>query len=326
MRSSEEIEDAEKDVLNNVMIAAPCNMGWENMVGDDRVRLCAGCDKNVYNTSRMTKAEIKELLAVEGKAPCLRIYRRADGTMITKDCPVGLRRVRDAWKRLAKAAASIWTCLISITGASAQNALTGKSLKPSQNVAKSTQLPNNKDCAESKSSKFDSPTTTTTTTHEIAIGPDFRSVDLYQKAMQAAADGQSQKADKLFRESIESLKLRQNDSAFEAKIFKKYADFLRNNNREKEANSVIQEAKEVRKKHQDQTELIWGSPPDSRTESTTSQNAKNKSPQSYAPEVVNGTAAEPSILEERHYSQGRAERAQRTSPSLPEGRPVPDNE
>ncbi|MBK9619577.1 MAG: hypothetical protein IPO31_10410 [Candidatus Obscuribacter sp.] len=57
------------DSLDNVMIAAPCNIGWDNMVGDDRVRLCAGCDKNVYNTSRMTKAEIKELLAVEGKGP-----------------------------------------------------------------------------------------------------------------------------------------------------------------------------------------------------------------------------------------------------------------
>ncbi|MBK9205245.1 MAG: hypothetical protein IPP97_05210 [Candidatus Obscuribacter sp.] len=245
--------------------------------------------------------------------------------MITEDCPVGLRRVRDAWKRGAKVAASIWTCLISITGASAQNALTGKSLKTSQNVAESTQLPNNKESAESKSSKFDSPTTTTTT-HEIAIGPDFRSVDLFQKAMQAAADGQSQKADKLFRESIESLKLRQNDSAFEAKIFKKYADFLRDNNREKEANSLIQEAEEVRKKHQEQIELIWGSPPDSRSEITSAQNAKNKSPQPNRSDVLNGTAVEPSILEERHYSQGRAERAQRTSPTLPEGKPIPDNE
>lgn len=195
----------------------------------------------------------------------------------------------------------------------------------SQNVAESTQLPNNKESAESKSSKFDSPTTTTTT-HEIAIGPDFRSVDLFQKAMQAAADGQSQKADKLFRESIESLKLRQNDSAFEAKIFKKYADFLRDNNREKEANSLIQEAEEVRKKHQEQIELIWGSPPDSRSEITSAQNAKNKSPQPNRSDVLNGTAVEPSILEERHYSQGRAERAQRTSPTLPEGKPIPDNE
>jgi len=314
-----------RDDLNKVMIAAPCNIGWDTMVGNDRVRLCAGCNKNVYNTSRMTKSEIRELMSRSGKLPCLRIYRRADGTMITEDCPVGLRRVRDAWKRGAKVAASIWTCLISITGASAQNALTGKSLKTSQNVAESTQLPNNKESAESKSSKFDSPTTTTTT-HEIAIGPDFRSVDLFQKAMQAAADGQSQKADKLFRESIESLKLRQNDSAFEAKIFKKYADFLRDNNREKEANSVIQEAEEVRKKHQEQIELIWGSPPDSRSEITSAQNAKNKSPQPNRSDVLNGTAVEPSILEERHYSQGRAERAQRTSPTLPEGKPIPDNE
>lgn len=315
-----------RDDLNNVMIAAPCNIGWDNMVGNDRVRLCAGCNKNVYNTSRMTKSEIRELMSRSGKLPCLRIYRRADGTMITEDCPVGLRRVRDAWKRGAKVAASIWTCLISITGASAQNALTGKSLKTSQNVAESTQLPNNKESAESKSSKFDSPTTTTATTHEIAIGPDFRSVDLFQQAMQAAADGQTQQADKLFRESIDTLKLRHNDSAFEAKIYKTYADFLRDNNRENEANSVMQEGEEARKKRQNQIELIWGSPPDSLPTNKNTQSVENKSPQAFGHEALNGSPVEPSILDKRYYSPGRAKRAPKTSPTSPEGKPIPDNE
>ncbi|CAN5145192.1 hypothetical protein BH11CYA1_BH11CYA1_34280 [soil metagenome] len=35
---------------------------------------------------------------------------------------------------------------------------------------------------------------------------------------------------------------------------------------------------------------------------------------------------EPTVVDERHYSSGRAERHQKTSPTLPEGAPVPDNE
>lgn len=35
---------------------------------------------------------------------------------------------------------------------------------------------------------------------------------------------------------------------------------------------------------------------------------------------------EPTVLDERHYSSGRAERQQKTSPTLPEGSPIPDNQ
>jgi Flp pilus assembly secretin CpaC len=35
---------------------------------------------------------------------------------------------------------------------------------------------------------------------------------------------------------------------------------------------------------------------------------------------------EPTVMDERHYSSGRSERYQKTSPTLPEGSPIPDNE
>jgi hypothetical protein len=35
-------------VLDSVQLASPCNEPWEGMVGDERVRHCARCDKNVY--------------------------------------------------------------------------------------------------------------------------------------------------------------------------------------------------------------------------------------------------------------------------------------
>ncbi|MBI5176057.1 MAG: pilus assembly protein N-terminal domain-containing protein [Candidatus Melainabacteria bacterium] len=44
------------------------------------------------------------------------------------------------------------------------------------------------------------------------------------------------------------------------------------------------------------------------------------------PRDMNMFAVEPTVMDERYYSSGRAERHQKTSPTLPEGAPVPDNE
>jgi len=44
------------------------------------------------------------------------------------------------------------------------------------------------------------------------------------------------------------------------------------------------------------------------------------------PRDTNVFQVEPSVVDERHYSSGRAERHQKTSPTLPDGAPVPDNE
>ena len=44
------------------------------------------------------------------------------------------------------------------------------------------------------------------------------------------------------------------------------------------------------------------------------------------PRDVNMLQVEPSVIDERHYASGRDERHQKTSPTLPEGAPIPDNE
>lgn len=47
----------------------------------------------------------------------MQLYRRFDGTIITDDCPVGLRRIRDTWRRVKSVAAgaaaflSGWTAI-----------------------------------------------------------------------------------------------------------------------------------------------------------------------------------------------------------------------
>lgn len=43
------------------------------------------------------------------------------------------------------------------------------------------------------------------------------------------------------------------------------------------------------------------------------------------PRDMNMFQVEPTVVDERHYTSGRAERHQKTSPTLPEGAPIPDN-
>jgi hypothetical protein len=56
----------------------------------------------------MTEAEANELLAHRGERLCGRIYRRADGTILTRDCPIGLRALRRRmWMLVGRTAAVI---------------------------------------------------------------------------------------------------------------------------------------------------------------------------------------------------------------------------
>jgi hypothetical protein len=87
--------------LDTLRIASPCSEPWETMVGDDRVRDCARCAKPVFDLSALTTAQAEALLATKGITACVQFYRRADGMVMTADCPVGLRKKRS---RLALAA------------------------------------------------------------------------------------------------------------------------------------------------------------------------------------------------------------------------------
>ena len=82
-------------------IASPCRAPWDNMDGDERVRFCRECNRNVYNLSAMSEPEAHALIAQREGRVCVRFYQRRDGTVLTTDCPVGRKRTF-----LSKAAAS----------------------------------------------------------------------------------------------------------------------------------------------------------------------------------------------------------------------------
>jgi hypothetical protein len=95
--------------LDNVQIAAPCSADWNEMIGDERRRHCSQCQLNVYNLSAMTQTEAENfLINAEGRV-CLRIYRRADGTVLTRNCPVG-------WQAIKKRASRTATAILALVG------------------------------------------------------------------------------------------------------------------------------------------------------------------------------------------------------------------
>ncbi len=94
--------------LSNVRIASPCSASWDAMEGDGRRRFCGDCSLHVYNLSGMEEAEAVELLeSYEGGRLCVRLFRHADGTVITQNCPKGLARVKRRMARVAVLAAGL---------------------------------------------------------------------------------------------------------------------------------------------------------------------------------------------------------------------------
>lgn len=92
-------------------MATPCSASWEAMEGDERIRFCGACKLNVYNLSEMSRTEAEELVRNREGRLCVRFYRRADGTLITRDCPVGMRALR---RRLAFSATCICAAFLAV--------------------------------------------------------------------------------------------------------------------------------------------------------------------------------------------------------------------
>lgn len=80
--------------LGILSVASPCSQKWDDMAGDDRVRFCSACEKNVYQLDQLSTDEVRALVVEKEGKLCWRFFVRKDGTVLTRDCPVGLRRAR----------------------------------------------------------------------------------------------------------------------------------------------------------------------------------------------------------------------------------------
>lgn len=114
--------------LEHVKVAAPCPADWEKMVGDERVRYCDRCSLHVYNLSGMTRREAEALVASAESRLCVRFYRRSDGTILTRNCPVGLSALK---RRAAHVATATMTAVLGFFAGLGLNLGAERALSPS---------------------------------------------------------------------------------------------------------------------------------------------------------------------------------------------------
>jgi hypothetical protein len=115
------------------------------MTGDERTRFCNQCSKHVYNLSDMSRDDAERLVNDTEGPVCVRFYRRADGTVLTADCPVGLWDVRTRFARLWASAAALVGFLTfgAITWGSRPDESTGSTLRdgPAATFRESLRMP-----------------------------------------------------------------------------------------------------------------------------------------------------------------------------------------
>lgn len=108
-------------MLQAVDVAKPCTVDWNGMVGDEVTRFCGLCKRSVYNLSAMTADEAEAFLQETFGSECIRFFRRADGTLMTRDCNVST--TRRTWTKVVAGSAALAVAATAIANAPAPTLL-----------------------------------------------------------------------------------------------------------------------------------------------------------------------------------------------------------
>ncbi|HEX5835935.1 MAG TPA: ankyrin repeat domain-containing protein [Pyrinomonadaceae bacterium] len=60
-----------RDLASQIRIASPCDVDWDSMFGNDRVRFCEHCQRTVHNVDLLTKKQLRRLIARSGDRLCV---------------------------------------------------------------------------------------------------------------------------------------------------------------------------------------------------------------------------------------------------------------
>jgi len=105
-----------KTILDQIAVEAPCPVSWDAMHGDEQIRFCELCQKNVYNLSEMTAAQAVRLIEGKQDRLCIQMCRSRDGTLLTADSPVGWRWTLFKWLRRRMAWAASLFAIVFLSG------------------------------------------------------------------------------------------------------------------------------------------------------------------------------------------------------------------
>jgi hypothetical protein len=93
VRSSLELINPPRPLRMRLRLVRGCDMRWENMVGDARVRHCGACDREVYDLTAMSADEVEAFVeARQHDLPCVRLHARPDGRYQDGPCAPAERR------------------------------------------------------------------------------------------------------------------------------------------------------------------------------------------------------------------------------------------
>jgi hypothetical protein len=69
--------------LDSIDVGSPCSESWNQMQGNEQIRFCSHCAKDVHNLSEMTRKEARKIVAQSNGGICVRYVRRPDGRIQT---------------------------------------------------------------------------------------------------------------------------------------------------------------------------------------------------------------------------------------------------
>jgi hypothetical protein len=107
------------EILATFKIPTPCPMDWDLMRGDDRVRFCQRCGKDVYNLTAMNPDVVASLLTgvrERGERRCVRLYQRPDGTLTAAPCQPALHDGGGPWRFTIRAIMTVIAACATLLG------------------------------------------------------------------------------------------------------------------------------------------------------------------------------------------------------------------
>lgn len=69
--------------LDSIDVESPCSESWNEMQGNEQIRFCSHCAKDVHNLSEMTRKRARKIVAASNGNICVRYTRRPDGRIQT---------------------------------------------------------------------------------------------------------------------------------------------------------------------------------------------------------------------------------------------------
>jgi hypothetical protein len=98
-----------KNLLDTIDVKQPCPESWDEMTGNDLVRFCSHCSKDVHNLSSMTRARAEKLVRDSNGRLCVRYVRALRGGVVT--APARLTQI----KRQASVAAGVLAASLTLS-------------------------------------------------------------------------------------------------------------------------------------------------------------------------------------------------------------------